>query len=167
MNIHFTRLHNGFPGEMSPPCDFPHSWLLFHVCKTNTVCSAILFDDMAAIRAIDVKQWKNAQRALYMFNQHASNGLPFSNAYDEKECHESGFEILDANGRCVEKIWRIRKGNIRIYWCYMGILKNIVILRAFIKNQASNRDKAALIEGLCPHLLPFFNNKFVFMEHIV
>lgn len=72
---------------------------------------------------------KNALASLHKLVQVAATGHPISGYYDKKECHETHHFKYQGKTR---KIWRIRKGDIRLFF-YYGKHRLILLPAVFAK----------------------------------
>lgn len=123
MELFFTRLRVGHPEPLKGLEDFPKSWKTYTICTERNRGSSTTLEDVRNLEASDKTHARSAYRTLL---EKAQNGLPLPEQYDEKHCHEA--HSFDFNGTVV-KIYRIRSGDIRIYFCYLPPSKMIVLLK--------------------------------------
>lgn len=129
MEIFFTRLKFGHPKPLKALDDLPESWRVYTICIDRHIGSSTTFKDVSELESPDKIHARSAYTTLL---GKAQNGFPLKDQYDEKKCHE--VHSFDFNG-IHSKIYRIRAGNIRIYFCYLPPHKTIVLLKTKPKHK--------------------------------
>lgn len=167
MNIHFTRLRTGYPGPLVLPDDTEESWKVYHASAYPDFRNCFLNQDIDIIESSDIDSAKHARSALVQFNENAYQGLPLEKFYSSTACHESGFRIQNSHKVIDVNVWRIRKSAIRIYWCYMGHSRAVMVLRVFTKREDKNFHKNSEIQLIGDALLPYFNDEKAFKAKII
>lgn len=131
MTIFFTRLKVGYPGPLKGPVDFPESWKVYTICTNQYPGSSTTITDVNLLEHTDKYSARSAFKTLL---GKAQTGLPLKDQYDEKKCHEvHSFEFNEET----HTIYRIRAGDVRIYFCYLPPSKTIVLL----KTEPKHKDK--------------------------
>jgi mRNA-degrading endonuclease RelE of RelBE toxin-antitoxin system len=89
-------------------------------CRVSSRCaskdrdSALVWADIQALGANDRAA---GFKSLAYFVQIAQNGPPLTQHLDKKQVHEAHEFVSDVSGK-VEKVWRYRRGDIRILFYY-------------------------------------------------
>lgn len=167
MNIHFTRLKTGYPNPLVEPIDTEESFKVYHSSAKSDFRNCFLNKDILGLCISDPKSANHARHGLEQFNQNAYHGMPLEKFYSSTACHESGFRICNEHKTIDINVWRIRKSEVRIYWCYMGHSKAIMVLRVLTKREDRNLDKNPKIQEVGNELLPFFGNPKLFSARII
>ena len=130
----------GHPHGMTSFVSTPNSWKVYLLCQTSDVRSCYIFIDRVHLQAKDLGKFKTM---LSQLGKHCESGIPLSTYYDEKSCHPA-FSFTH-NGK-EEKVWRIRQGNLRLYFIYLPPEKRIVLLHIWVKNtdKISNAEQSSL-----------------------
>lgn len=131
MSLFFSRLKIGHPEPLKALEDFPESWKVYTICTDCHTGSSTTFKDVSELDALHKKLARSAYATLL---GKAQTGQPLKDQYDEKKCHN--VHAFDFNG-ALSTIYRIRAGDIRIYFCYLPPSKTIVIL----KTKSKHKDK--------------------------
>ena len=129
MTIFFTRLKVGYPGPLKSLKDFPESWKVYTICTNKHVGSSTTIKDVNELETPDKVHARSAYTTLL---GKAQTGQPLKDQYDEKKCHD--VHSFEFNGS-EHTIYRIRSGDIRIYFCYLPPQKTIVILKTKPKHK--------------------------------
>lgn len=167
MNIHFTRLATGFPDQIIVPDDTEESYRVFHASAYPDFRNCILNQDINDIEKSDPESAKHARDGLVKLNANAYEGLPLEKFYTTSACHESGFRIQDRHKTIDVNVLRIRKSAVRIYWCYMGFSKVVMVLRVLTKHEDKNLRENPKIQFVGNALIPFFNNPVLFNQRVI
>lgn len=139
MSVFFTRLKVGHPEPLRAPEDTEESWKVFTVCRDQNKASCSTRKDVSELERPDKEKARTAYVSLL---NKAQAGQPFSAFYDEKQCHEA--HTYNVNGAPFT-IYRIRAGDIRIYFCYLPDKKIILLkTRTKRKNDLSKGEKNEL-----------------------
>lgn len=86
-------------------------------CEQDDVNSCVFLRQVVELGKKNKSDGKSALAALQKMFEVAKTGQPLESFYDKKECHVA-HEFTQAG--VSQKIWRIRKGDIRIYFYYSG-----------------------------------------------
>ncbi len=106
-----------------------NSWHIYLLCSSEDLRSCHIYTDAHNLQKIYLNQYRTMMRIL---GQHCESGLPLTNYYDKKSCHDVK-DIDLANGQ-KEKIWRIRQGRLRLYFVYLPPERRLILLRVLVKN---------------------------------
>ncbi len=167
MQLYFTRLKFGHPEPLKALEDFPESWKVYHICIGPHVGSSTTYRDVSELGDEDEVHAKKAYLTLL---GKAQTGFPIKDQYDEKKCHD--VHTFDLNKDLHKKqelhtIYRIRAGNIRVYFCYLPPNKTIVILktRPKLKNELCQSEKNEL-EDIARSVLQY-SNPAIFESRVI
>lgn len=113
-------------------------------CKVSSRCanshrdSALVWGQIEALKANDQEP---AFKSLAYFVQIAQNGPPLTQHLDKKQVHEAHEFVSPISGKA-EKIWRYRRGDIRILFYYGN---DSVLLLADVVAKRSDRLEPAVL----------------------
>lgn len=113
-------------------------------CKVSSRCaikdrdSALVWGQIEALKANDRAP---AFKSLAYFVQIAQNGPPLTQHLDKKQVHEAHEFVSPISGK-TEKIWRYRRGDIRILFYYGN---DSVLLLADLVAKRSDRLEPAVL----------------------
>ncbi|BAK10836.1 hypothetical protein PAJ_0756 [Pantoea ananatis AJ13355] len=101
-------------------------------------------DILQQINDLELGDAKAALTALVKLIQVAASGLPFTNFYDEKQCHET--HSFTYNHK-IYKVWRLRQRDVRITFFHCEG-KTVLLTHVFVKHKdkLTNKQKAMLEE---------------------
>ncbi|GGB06375.1 hypothetical protein GCM10011496_29080 [Polaromonas eurypsychrophila] len=107
-------------------------------CATKDRDSALVWEQIQALKGNDQEP---AFKSLAYFVQIAQNGPPLTQHLDKKQVHEAHEFVSPASGK-TEKVWRYRRGDIRIlfYYGHDGIL----LLADLVAKRSDKLEKAVL-----------------------
>ena len=95
-----------------------------------------LSDFYELAKNLEKKEKIQAQTMLMQLGQRCESGQPLENMYDSKKLHDSCiFQLIIANTQKEDKIYRIRHGNLRLYFIYYSPRKEIILLTILIKKE--------------------------------
>lgn len=152
MEIFFTRLKVGHPEPLKALEDFPESWKVYTICTNRHIGSSTTFKDVSELEDGDKVHARSAYTTLL---GKAQIGQPLKDQYDEKKCHE--VHTFDFN-HSPSTIYRIRSGNVRIYFCYLPPHKTIVILKTKPKHKDKlGKSEKNELEAIARNVLQYSN----------
>lgn len=107
-------------------------------CATKDRDSALVWEQ---IQALKVNDQEPAFKSLAYFVQIAQNGPPLTQHLDKKQVHEAHEFVSPVSGK-TEKVWRYRRGDIRIlfYYGHDGVL----LLADLVAKRSDKLEKAVL-----------------------
>lgn len=107
-------------------------------CATRDRDSALVWEQ---IQALKVNDREPAFKSLAYFVQIAQNGPPLTQHLDKKQVHEAHEFASPVSGK-TEKVWRYRRGDIRIlfYYGHDGVL----LLADLVAKRSDKLEKAVL-----------------------
>ena len=110
-----------------------NSWKIFKCFSTETPESNF-HEDVKRLLPIDRKK---AQILFVQLGKICESGQNLSFFYDKKALHDAlEFRYTDVSGATViDKIWRIRQGDLRLYFIYFPPGKRLVLLNIWVKKQ--------------------------------
>ena len=110
-----------------------NSWKIFKCFSTETPESNF-HEDVKRLLPIDRKK---AQILFVQLGKRCESGQNLSFFYDKKALHDAlEFSYTDVSGATViDKIWRIRQGDLRLYFIYFPPGKRLVLLNIWVKKQ--------------------------------
>lgn len=155
MDLFFTRLKFGHPEPLKALIDQPQSWKVYTICTERNPRSSTTFKDVSELEASDKTHARSAYVSLL---GKAQNGFPLKDQYDKKRCHEVHSFIFN---RIEITIYRIRTGDVRIYFCYLPPHKTIVLLKTKPKhkNELCTKEKNEL-QAIAEHVLQYSNPEY-------
>ena len=135
---HFTATSH--PKGMTSFVITNNSWKVYLLCETNDVRSCYIFIDRTNLQVKDLSKFKTMFRQL---GKHCESGMPLTNYYDENDCH---YPFTFKYKGKEEKVWRIRQGNLRLYFVYLPPEKRIILLHVWVKHtdDLSKSEKSSL-----------------------
>lgn len=138
--IAFTS--TGHPVSVNSFLITKNSWKVYLLCDTDFMNYCYFYDDVNNLKS-DIDRNK-IPVAMLNLGQACESGIPLKNLYNEKKCHEA--ITFSFNNKDID-IWRVRQGDIRIYFIYLPPTKRIVILgvRSKRKEDISEKDKKHFI----------------------
>lgn len=142
MAYYFARLEVGYPDPLTRPQDQRNSWRVYVLCTGRTTGSSTTRADVQACQsATDQASMRSAFMSLL---NRAVTGQSLTDLYDVKTCHEA-FEYLRQG--MPTKVWRIRNGNVRLYFIYVSP-KRIILLKTSVKRtqKLSKAEENEIIE---------------------
>lgn len=152
MTIFFTRLKVGYPGPQKALEDFPDSWKVYTICTNQYTGSSTTIADVKAMEEADKLQARSAYLTLL---GKAQTGQPLDVLYDTKRCHD--VYTFDFNN-APSTIYRIRAGDVRIYFCYLPPSKTIVLLKTKPKHKNElNKSEKNELETIARSVLQYSN----------
>lgn len=113
-------------------------------CKVSSQCatkhrdSALVWNQIQSLKANDRAP---AFKSLAYFVQISQNGPPLTQHLDKKQVHEA-HEFVSAVSGKTEKVWRYRRGDIRILFYYGN---DSVLLLADVVAKRSDRLESAVL----------------------
>jgi hypothetical protein len=124
----------------SEPSPGAKAWELYARCNAESSDSCELFQQIANLTPKDRKAALSALRKLV---EVAASGLPITNFYDKKQCHDIHTFNYQGKDRTV---WRIWKGDVVRVTFYYGQGRTILLTHAFAKyeDKLNNAQKAML-----------------------
>jgi len=139
--MHFLRINFKALGAPEPePSPGAKPWGLYARCNAKSSDSCELFRQIANLAP---KDQRAALSALTKLVQVAASGLPITNFYDKKQCHDiHTFNYLEKE----RTVWRIWKGDVVRVTFYYGEGRTILLTHAFAKyeDKLNNTQKAML-----------------------
>jgi hypothetical protein len=162
MSIYFTRLRVESPAPLKELEDWPGCWKVYTICANQSKNSSTTRKD---VREMEVADAEKARSAYGNLLNRAYTGRPLETLYDEKQCHV--VHKFDFNGSLF-KIYRLRAGDIRVYFCYPPLgNKNIVLLKTQPKrNDNLSKGEKRELEGIARSVLQYSNLKD-FMSRVI
>lgn len=115
-------------------------------CKVSSRCanrhrdSALVWEQIGELKSNDQAP---AFKSLAYFVQIAQNGPPLTQHLDKKQVHEAHEFVSPVSGK-TEKVWRYRRGDIRILFYYGN---DSVLLLADLVAKRSDRLEPAVLNG--------------------
>lgn len=106
-------------------------------CATRDRDSALVWEQIGALKGNDRS---HAFKSLAYFVQIAQNGPPLTQHLDKKQVHEAHEFVSPVSGK-TEKVWRYRRGAIRILFYYGN---DSVLLLADVVAKRSDRLEPAV-----------------------
>lgn len=113
-------------------------------CKVSSRCSskdrdsALVWGQIQALKANDRAP---AFKSLAYFVQIAQNGPPLTQHLDKKQVHEAHEFASPISGK-TEKVWRYRRGDIRILFYYAD--DSVLLLTDLLAKRADKLEQAVL-----------------------
>lgn len=107
-------------------------------CATRDRDSAVVWEQIEALKPNDQE---SAFKSLAYFVQIAQNGPPLTQHLDKKQVHEA-HEFLSPVSRKTEKVWRYRRGDIRILFYYGD--ESVLLLVDLVAKRSDRLEKAVL-----------------------
>lgn len=93
----------------------PPEWRIQARCEQDDVNTCVFLQQVSELIKRDKNDGKSALAALKKMFEVTKTGQPLESFYDKKECHVAHeFSLAGVS----QKIWRIRKSKIRIYFYY-------------------------------------------------
>lgn len=127
----------GMPGSTQDVLVVPE-WSLQARCVDKDANSCIFLQQIHDLAKANVRDKKDALAAMHRLFIVMKTGQPLEYFYDKKQCHPA-HEFVYAGS--VNKIWRIRKNAVRIYFYYAE--GKIIYLAAM---QTKRKDKLSAAE---------------------
>ncbi len=109
-------------------------------CATSDRDTALVWEQIQLLKANDRVP---AVKSLAYFVQIAQNGPPLTQHLDKKQVHEAHEFVSPVSGKR-EKVWRYRRGDIRILFYYGS---DSVLLLADVVAKRSDRMEPAVLNG--------------------
>ena len=134
---------NDFLPESEGPASKP-AFLAAKRCKVSSRCatkdrdSAVVWTQIEALGANDQVP---AVKSLAYFVQIAQNGPPLTQHLDKKQVHEA-HEFASAVSSKTEKVWRYRRGDIRILFYYAN--DRVLLLTDLVAKRSDTLEQAVL-----------------------
>jgi mRNA-degrading endonuclease RelE of RelBE toxin-antitoxin system len=107
-------------------------------CATKDRDSALVWEQ---IQALKVNDQEPAFKSLAYFVQIAQNGPPLTQHLDKKQVHEAHEFVSPVSGK-TEKVWRYRRGDIRILFYYGH--EGVLLLADLVAKRSDRLEKAVL-----------------------
>lgn len=152
MDIYFHYLKIGYPDNIKQPKYESYCHVMFGVLNSKDRRSCLVCND---IESFNDRDKNKARKAFIMLYNHCISGLPLKDLYASSEgSYHEAFSV-NING-FNKKVIRIRKGNIRIYFVFLG--RRLVIFSVKVKN------KHKLSDGEIKHLSLIVENIFKYED---
>lgn len=139
----FLRINFKALGAPDPePVPGVKPWELYARCDARDSETCELFRQVSSLVQ---KDRKAAMAALYKLVQVAASGLPITNFYDKKQCHD--IHTFNYQGK-ERTIWRIWKGDVVRVTFYYGEGRSILLTHAFAKYEDKlTKSQKAMLES--------------------
>lgn len=108
------------------------------VCATKDRDTALVWKQIEALKGNDQEP---AFKSLLHFVQIAWMGPPLTKHLDKKQVHEAHEFVSTVSGKA-EKIWRYRRGDIRILFHYAD--EQVVLITELVAKRSDRLEKAVL-----------------------
>ncbi len=135
--IAFTS--TGYPKSINTFTITKNSWHVYLLCDTDLEGYCYFYNDVKQIKNVEDK--KKVQNALLQLGQRCESGNPLKEFYDEKKCHEAFTFSLFKHSDNTQDVWRIRQGDVRIYFIYLPPEKRIILLGVSVKRKDNISEK--------------------------
>ncbi len=119
------------------------SWKIFK-CFSSERPDSNFHEDVKKLLPMELKK---AQNLFIQLGLRCQSGQDLSFFYDKKALHDVlEFTYTDLSGATViDKVWRIRQGDVRLYFIYFPPGKRLVLLNIWVKRQdklSSSQEKS-------------------------
>lgn len=131
----------------------PPQWILQARCEENTANSCLFLQQLVELSKSNGRDGKDALLAMKKLFDVAKTGLPLTQFYDTKQCHEA--HTFSVSG-IEHKVWRIRKNNVRIYFYYS---EGKVIYLTATKAKRADKLKSGELKQLKDEVLLYLQAK--------
>lgn len=124
---------SGHPKELKLFKVTPLSWKIFK-CFSDSYPESNLHQD---IRDLPANERGKAKNLFYMMGQKCESGQPLEKMYLGDLLHDAcNFTYTNLVGEhVIDKVWRIRQGDLRLYFIYYPPGKRIVLLHLWEKRE--------------------------------